>query len=197
MLIAVKPSAPIKDLSELIAYGKAHPGKLNYGTNGIGAWTHIGMEVFMDRTGARMTHVPYTGNAPVMQAALAGDIDVALVDTNTAIEHVRAGTLRPIAHFGSRNSSAFPELPNLKDSIPELQTDFWMGVFAPAATPKEIIALLNREINAVIHSPQVEKKAADVFMHTHQGTPEEFSALIAREWETWGKVIREKGLVAK
>lgn len=196
MQIVVHPSVPAKTIDELVAYAKANPRKLNIGSNGYGAWTHVSMELFMERMGIDMVRVPYTGNAPAAQALLAGDIQVVVLDVNTVIQHIRSGAMRAIAQFGSEPAPGLEDVPML-DSVPELKTDFWLGVFAPPGTPAPIVGVLNREINAFMTTPEMRKKATDLFMRVRTGTPEDLAKLVDHDWVTWGKVIRDNNIVVK
>jgi tripartite-type tricarboxylate transporter receptor subunit TctC len=197
LLLVASPDMPFKNPTELIAYAKANPGKLNYGTNGFGAWTHIGMELFKARTGIEITHVPYTGNAPALQALLAGDIQLALVDINLAMEHAKAGKLRVVGQLGAERTPQFPDVPTFGETVPELATDFWLGIFGPPGMPPPLVQTLNRHINEFYQSPAMKQRADDIFMRVRTTTPEAFTQLVARDWELWGQVVRERGLIMK
>ena len=197
LLLVAAPEVPFRTAPEMVAYAKANPGKLNYGTNGFGAWTHIAMELFMDRTGINLVHVPYTGNAPVLQVVLAGDIQLGLVDINLARQHVADGKLRVVGQLGAERAPQFPETPTLGETVRELATDFWLGIFGPPGMAPELVRKLNRDVNAFMETPAMKQRAAEAFMRIETATPEAFAARVKRDWEFWGGVIRAKNLIMK
>ncbi len=197
LMLVAAPSAPFNSPAELIAHAKANPGKLNYGTNGFGAWTHLGMELFIDRAGIQIVHVPYTGNAPALQAVLAGEIQLALIDINLAMPHVETGKLKVVRQLGGTRAKEFPNAPTLGETVPEVAEDFWLGVFGPPGMSAGLVQRINSDINAFMRSGEMQKRAEQMFMQVTTGTPEEFAQLVARDWTKWGQVIREKNLVAK
>jgi tripartite-type tricarboxylate transporter receptor subunit TctC len=197
LLLVANESVPFNTLTEMVAYTKANPGKLNYGTNGFGAWTHIAMELFKQRTGANLVHVPFTGHAPAIQALLAGDIQLAMVDINIAMQHIQAGKLRVVGQLGAERTRYFPNAPTFGESVPELATPFWLGIFGPPAMPAPLVKRLNGDINAVMESPAMRQKLEDSFMQVQTETPDAFAGRVAKDWVTWGQVIRENNLIVR
>jgi tripartite-type tricarboxylate transporter receptor subunit TctC len=197
LILVASPSVPFNNPAEMVAYAKANPGKLNYGTNGFGAWTHIAVELFKHRTGSQIVHVPYTGHAPAIQAVLAGDIQMAMVDINIAKPHIDAGKLKVIAQLNDVRTQFFPDVATFGETVPELATPFWLGIFGPPKMPPALVKRLNRDINEVMQSESSRQRAEQAYMKVQTGTPEDFSARVARDWDLWGKVVRENDLVMK
>ncbi|MCC7345829.1 MAG: tripartite tricarboxylate transporter substrate binding protein [Variibacter sp.] len=195
LLMVASPSVPFNDPSEMVAYAKANPGKLNYGTNGFGSWTHIAVELFLGRTGIKVVHVPYTGNAPAMQAVLAGDIQLAMVDFNLAMQHIQEGKLKVIGQLGAERAPEFPNVPTFGETVPELTTQFWLGVFGPPAMPKALTQRLNGDINEFMQSPAMKERAKQAYMTVMSESPEAFAQRVEKDWTFWGQVVREKGLM--
>ena len=197
LLLVANASVPFNNPPELIAYAKANPGKLNYGTNGFGAWTHIAVELFTKRTGIDIVHVPFTGNAPSLQAVLAGDIQLAMVDINLAMPHIESGKIKVIAQLNDTRTPQFPNVHTFGETVPELATPFWLGIFGPPNMPKELVARINRDINEVTASQATRKRADQAYMQVQTTSADDFAARVARDWELWGKVVRDNNLIMK
>jgi tripartite-type tricarboxylate transporter receptor subunit TctC len=187
--------SPIKNYEMLIAYAKANPGKVNFATGGVGSWAQLTVEAVMKHTGIKMVHVPYRGTMPAITAVLAGDVDMAVVDLGSPMPFVNEGKFVAIAQVGEESSLLLPGIPNLGSIYSELGTPFWQGVLGPPAMPPDLVKFLNAEISAVMNSPEMKERAAKVYVRPYTTNPEEFAALIARDWTTWGQMIRDLGLV--
>ena len=197
-VLVVDPKLPIHNAAELIAYAKANPGKLNYGSHGAGSFTHVSTELFKGITGTDMVHVPFNGGGPLAVGFLSGQVQVVIFDLVSIQQHVKAGKARVIAQIGDQKSPLYPDVPLLSETIsPALAADFWMGMAAPTGTPAPIVSRLNREINAIINTPEFKTRGDAVSMYPQNLTPQQFSDKLAREWKLWGDVIRNKNLVVR
>jgi tripartite-type tricarboxylate transporter receptor subunit TctC len=189
-VMEVNPSVPVNTVPEFIAYAKANPGKLNFGSAGIGTGIHMAGELFKLMAGVNMVHVPYRGAAAAMTDLIAGQVQVMFDTTAVSIPHIRAGKVRPLAVTTAARSALLPDLPTVGDFVPGYEASGPFGLAAPRNTPAEIVAKLNREINAVLADPRVKARIADLGAEPLTGSPAEFEQLIARETEKWAKVIR-------
>ncbi len=195
LVLFVHPSVPARDVAEFVAYAKANPGKLNYGSSGLGSSPHLATELFMSLTGIRMTHIPYKGIAPAITAQLANEVQFSLTPIAVGMPHARAGRLRPIASAGLQRSVAIPEVPTVHESgLPGFEVIGWWGMLAPARTPRAVINALNRETLAVLELEPVRKSLLDQGMDPAGGTPEQFGALIKSDMEKWGEIGRRLGV---
>jgi len=197
LILVARPSVPFKTLDEFIDYAKKNPNKLNYATNGIGAWTHIAMELFQDRTGAKLTHVPYTGHAPALQALLAGDIEMAMLDINIAKSYIDAGKLRVIGQLGTERAPQFPDVATFGEKVPELATEFWLGLFGPPGMSPALVKKLNADINAFSQLDSTRERAKNAYMNVRTESAEGFKKRVENDWNFWGKVIKDKNIVVK
>jgi tripartite-type tricarboxylate transporter receptor subunit TctC len=196
--MVVSEEVPVKTASELIAYAKANPGKLNLGSHGVGAFSHVAMELFMDAMGIQMQHIPYQGGGALLAGFRSGTVQVVLFDIVTVLPQVKAGKARVIAQVGEQRSPLFSHIPTVAETVaPGLTPDFWLGVMAPAGTPQAIVARLNREINEVMNAPEVRVKVEEASMLVPLRSPEVFAEKLHKEWETWGKLIRAKNIRAR
>jgi len=195
-LLAVVPaSLPAKNVGEFIAYAKANPGKLNYGSSGPGSSPHLATELFLSMSDTRMTHIAYKGIAPAITALLADEVQFSLVPIAVGMPHVRSGKLRALGVAGLARSSAAPELPTIAESgLPGFEVIGWWGVLAPAKTPRGAVELLNRELRAALDAPDVRRTLLDQGMDPAPGTPEQFGALIKADMDKWGEIGRRLGV---
>jgi tripartite-type tricarboxylate transporter receptor subunit TctC len=189
-VLEVNPSVPVSTVPELIAYAKANPGKLNFGSAGIGTGIHMAAELFKLLTGVNMVHVPYRGAAAAMTDLIGGRVQVMFDTTAVSIPHIRAGKVRPLAVTTAARSELLPELPTVGDFVPGYEVSGPFGLAAPRSTPAEIVAKLNREINAALADPKVKARIADLGGVPLTGSPAELEQLMANETEKWAKVIR-------
>ena len=197
-VLVVNPKLPIKTAQELVAYAKANPGKLNYGSHGAGSFTHAMTELFMGATGIEMVHIPYNGGGPLSVGFLSGSVDVVIFDLVSIRPHVEAGKARVIGQVGGRRTAQYPDIPLISETVtPNIKADFWVGMAAPAGTPPEIVARLDREISSIMTDPAVKEKAEAVSMSFTPGSPKAFADQVAREWDLWGRVIRERKIAIR
>ena len=195
-VIVVHPSFPVKTVSAFIAYAKANPGKINMGSGGNGGVSHVSGELFKLMAGISMLHVPYRGTAPALTELLGGQVQVVFADVSSAVEHIRAGKLRPLAVTTALRSEALPGIPTVAESVPGYEASTWQGIGAPKNTPVEIVDKLNKEINAGLADPNMKARLADLGGTVLAGSPADFGKLIAEETEKWGKVVKFSGAKA-
>jgi tripartite-type tricarboxylate transporter receptor subunit TctC len=197
LIMAVNPSVPAKTVPEFIAYAKAHPAKVSMASAGIGSGVHLAGELFKLMTGADMVHVPYRGSAPALTDLLAGQVQVMFPSMPSAIAHIRAGTLRPLAVTTATRSEVLPDIPAVGEFMPGYEASSWYGVGAAKDTPSAIIDTLNREINAGLADPKIKARLVDLGSTALAGSPADFGKLIADETEKWRKVIRAGNIKAE
>ena len=190
LVMVVHPSVPAQTVPEFIAYAKANPGKLSYGSGGVGGITHITPELFKMMTGVNMVHVPYRGVAPALTDLLGGQVQVLFTNPAQTIEYIRAGKLRALAITTATRSEALPDIPTVDEFVPGYEASSIFGFGAPKNTPAEIVDKLNKEINAGLADPKIKARLADLDGTVLVGSPADFGKLIAEETEKWGKVIR-------
>ena len=193
-LLVAHPSQPYKTVKELIAYAKANPGKVTYGSPGSGSSPHVSGELFKSMTGTELLHVPYKGSAPAMTDLLGGQISIMFDNLPSAIQHVRSGKLRPIAITTAKRSPELPDIPTIAEAgVPGYEAMSWFGLFAPAATPKPVLDQLNAALVKVLNQPDVKKKIAEQGGDVVAETPAQFAAFIQSESVKWGKVVKASG----
>ena len=194
MVLMVHPSLPAKTVKEFIALAKAHPNKLNYATGGSGSSAHVITELFKSMAGVQLTHVAYKGVAQATTDLIAGQIQMSFNSTSTALAHMQAGRVRALAISTAARSSAAPGLPTIAESgLPGFDASIWQGVFAPARTPTDIVARLNREIVAALNAGDVKEQLRVQGLDTLPSTPEQFAAFIKVEIAKWAQVIKVSG----
>jgi tripartite-type tricarboxylate transporter receptor subunit TctC len=191
LVMVVHPSVPAKTLPEFIAYAKSNPGKLSYGSGGVGGITHITAELFKQEAGGLdIVHVPYRGVAPALTDLLGGQVQVLFINLAPSIGYIATGKLRALAITTATRSEALPDIPALGEFVPGYEASSVFGLGAPRNTPTEIIDKLNKEINAALSDPQFKARLATLDGTALGGSPADFSKLIADETEKWGKVIK-------
>jgi tripartite-type tricarboxylate transporter receptor subunit TctC len=192
-VLVVHPSFPAKSVPELIAHAKANPGKINMASGGVGSAQHVYGELFKMMTGVDMLHVPYRGGGPALTDLLAGQVPVMFDTLATSIEHIRAKKLRALAVTSATRSDALPDIPTVGDFVPGYEGTGWQGVGAPRNTSAEIIAKLNREINAGLADPRMKARITDFGYTVFASSPADFGTFIAAYTEKWAKVIKFSG----
>src|SRR5207237_3665249 len=191
-VLAVNPAVPYKSVAEVIAAAKAQPGKLNYAAFGPGSSPHLNMEMLLHMAGVQMTAVHYKGGAPALTDVIGGHVPMIILSTTLTAKPYKAGQLR-ILGLGSPNRlPAFPQLPTLPESgLPGYEAVSWFGLFAPAATPREVVGKINADVQRVLTDPDFrEKFLAPNYFEPVTGSPSEFAAYVKRESDKWGQVIR-------
>jgi tripartite-type tricarboxylate transporter receptor subunit TctC len=194
MVVLVHPSVPAKTLAEFIAYAKANPGKVNMASAGSGSAPHMAGELFKMMTGVEMVHVPYRGQGPAMTDLIGGQVQILFAAAPGTADHIKTGKLRALAVTTATRMPELPEVPTVGDVVTGYEASQWYGFAAPKNTPAEIVAKLNKEINAAIADPGMKARLAAIGGDPMPGTPADFGRLIAEETEKWGKVVRTGGL---
>jgi tripartite-type tricarboxylate transporter receptor subunit TctC len=198
MLMVVNPALPVNNVAELIAYAKANPDKLSHPSSGNGTLSHLGMEMFKQRAGITILHVPYRGSPPAMTDLMAGVVNVAM-DTVTVTEpFVHAGKMRLIASAYGKRVPSFPDAPTLAEQgFPGIDLAAWLGIVVPAATPKERVAKLGAAFNQIVQTPGVNQKFAQLGTIPHPLGPEAFGAYLAKEDARWSEVVKSAGVTVE
>jgi tripartite-type tricarboxylate transporter receptor subunit TctC len=195
---AVHPSVPARNVRELIDHIKANPGKLSFASPGLGTPSHLLGEQFKVTLGLDLVHVPYTGSGPAVTATVAGHTPICFASLSTAAPQAREGKLRVLAVMSKNPSSSVPDVPTIAAAgYPGLDGDGWVGALFPAGTPKDTIALINREIGRIITLPDVKERFATLGLDPVGGTPDSFAQQLRAEGEKWDKVIRAANLKAQ
>lgn len=192
-VMVVPADFPAKTVAEFVAYAKANPGKVNMASSGNGTSVHLSGELFKAMTGVEMQHVPYKGAAPALTDMIAGRVQVIFDNLPSAIQHIKAGTLRALAVTTETRAPLLPDVPTVGDTVKGYEASAWFGMGAPKNTPKPVIEKLNREINAILAEPEMKKKIAELGGVTLIGTPDDFGKIVASETEKWEKVVKFAG----
>ena len=192
-ILVVHPTLPVKTVKELIALAKSRPGQINYASASTGGMPHLAGELFNMMTGVQLTHIPYKGAAPATVDLLAGQVSLMFNNMLSAMPLVKANKLRAVAVTSLKRSAAIPELPTIAETVKGFEASGWYGAFAPAATPKDIIAKLNAEINKLMRLPDVAQRLAGDGVEAASMTPAEFGAYLHSEIAKWGRVVQISG----
>jgi tripartite-type tricarboxylate transporter receptor subunit TctC len=194
-VLVVHPSLPAKSVKELVAIAKARPTDLNYGSSGSGAADHLAGELFNAMVKVKMTHVPYKGGAPAMLDLVSGNVQLVFSTLSTATAAIDGGKVRALAVAGSKRFEGMPELPTMSEAgLKGFEVNNWYGLFAPAGTPKDIIAKANAETVKAMAAPDVKKRLLDAGIIAVSSSPEGFSTYIRAETAKWGKVIKDANI---
>ena len=194
-ILVVNPSVPAKSVSEFIALAKASPGKLYYGSSGVGASPHLTMELFKSQTGTDIVHVPFKGSSQVMPELLSGRIQAMFDNLPGQVAYVKSGKLRGLGVTSVKRSALLPEVPTIAESgVPGFEVTVWYGVCAPAATPQAILTKLNADIVKALNMPDLRQRLVDNGVDAAPITAEEFAALISSEMKKWAKAIKDAGI---
>jgi tripartite-type tricarboxylate transporter receptor subunit TctC len=197
-LLVANPDQPYKTVQELIAYAKANPGKVNFGSSGAGTSIHLSGELFKSLAGVDIQHVPYKGSAPALADLLGNQIGIMFDNMPSSIAHVRSGKLRPLAVTTAKRSPELPDVPTVAEAgVPGYEATSWFGMFAPAGTPAPVLARLNGALTKVLNDPGVRKRMAEQGAEPVSETPEQFAAFIAAESRKWGDVVKQSGATAE
>ena len=193
-ILVVHPKVPVATLAELIAYAKAHPGKLNIGSPGLGSSSHLTGEMLKLAAGIELTHVPYAGLAPALTDLLAGHTDVMIANLDSSLSQVQEGKLRGLAVTGETRAPELPGLPAIAESYPEVVSTSWFAVVAPPRTPAPIAGKLSQSFAEILREPEIEKKWREMTLTPVGGTPDEVAAFLKAETERWRTVIVSGGI---
>jgi len=186
---------PVRTVQEFLAYARANPGRIAYGSAGVGSAGHLAVELLQSLTGTRLTHVPYKGNAPVLSDLIGGQIQVSLLTMPSVMPYVKGGKVRAIATSGSRRSPALPEVPTIAEAgVPGYEYTPWYGMFGPGTLPKEQIARLNAAVNKALAEAGLGEKLAQQGLEVHAMASDQFREIVRGDVARWGKIIRELGI---
>lgn len=194
-LLVVNPSVPANNVKELIAWIKANPGKVSYGSTGTGTSTHLAAELFKQMTGVDMVHIPYRGSAPMMTDLISGQVQLAFDNMPTALAQVKAGKLKAIAVTSPNRWTLEPKIPTVSESLPGFQIVSWQGLFAPAKTSPEIVEKLSTEVQKILLKPEVIKRFNELGTNAKGKSPTEFAKFVRSETEKWARVTKSAGIV--
>jgi tripartite-type tricarboxylate transporter receptor subunit TctC len=196
--LVVHPSVPAKTLAELVALIRANPGKYSYATGGAGAQPHLAFEQFRVSLGLDIVHVPFSGAGPAVVAVVAGQVPIGISSLPPAVPQIKEGSLRALALTSKLRSRKLPEIPTASEAgYPILEGDQWLGVFLPASTPEEIIAILHRKIVEFVAQPDMKERLEALDFYSVESTPREFAERIKVEFETWREVIQAAHIKAE
>ena len=197
-LLVANPAQPFKTVKELTAYAKANPGKVTFGSSGSGTSIHLSGELFKQMAGVDIQHVAYKGSAPAVNDLLGNHIAIMFDNMPSAIGHVKAGKLRPLAVTTAQRSPALPDVPTIAEAgVPGYEATSWFGLLAPAKTPAPVVARLNASILKALADPDVKKKLLEQGAEPAGETPAQFAAFIASETVKWGKIVKQSGATAQ
>ena len=193
-LLVVNKDLPVNSVAELVAYAEANPGKLSYGSSGIGTSVHLSGELFQKLTGTKMVHVPYRGTAQATQDLIGGRIDLIFDNITQALPHVRAGSIKGLGITTEKRSAAAPEFAPIAETVPGFDVSSWFALFAPAKTPQAIIDKIQADTKAGLADPALRAKMANLAADPVGGTPAELAAFLQGEMKKWGDLIKEIGV---
>jgi tripartite-type tricarboxylate transporter receptor subunit TctC len=196
-IMVVNPSVPAKTILEFIAYARANPGKINYGSAGIGSSQHMSGELFKMMAGIDMTHVPFRGTAPALTSLLGGQVQVMFASMPATLEYVRASKLRALGVTIPKRSDVLPDIPSVSEFLPGFDAEVYYGIGAPKDTPGEIVERLNKEINVGLADPQFKARLIELGSTVLPGSPADFEKFIANETEKWAKVVKFANIKAE
>jgi tripartite-type tricarboxylate transporter receptor subunit TctC len=195
LLMEVRPTLPAKNVAEFIALARKEPGKLSFGSYGVGSINHLIAELFNSMAGIETRHVPYRGSAPMLQDLIGGQIDYAFDGVATSAGYVSAGTLRLLGIASAARTSVLPDAPTIAESgLPGFDNPVWFGLFAPAGTPPAIVDKLNGKMNAILANPEVKASYAKLGFETGGGSPAELAQRVDAEIKKWTALVREKNI---
>jgi tripartite-type tricarboxylate transporter receptor subunit TctC len=193
-VMVVPADFPAKTVAEFIAYAKANPGKINMASSGNGTSVHLSGELFKSMTGIDMVHVPYKGAAPALTDMIGGRVQVIFDNLPSAMQHIKAGTLRALAVTTDTRSPELPDVPTVGETVKGYEASAWFGIGAPKNTPKPIIDKLNREVNAILAEPAMKQRLTELGGVPLIGTPDDFGKIVQSETDKWAKVVQFAGL---
>jgi tripartite-type tricarboxylate transporter receptor subunit TctC len=193
-LLVVPAASPVRTLGDFITTAKANPGKLTFGSAGNGSSNHLAGELLASQIGAPLLHVPYKGSAPALTDLLGGQLSFMFDTINTSTQHINGGKLRVLGVGTTKRSKLMPDVAPIADTLPGFEAATWVGLLAPAGTPKEIVARMQQEIEKVVRSPEVQEKLSATGAEPVANTPEQFGAYVASEIRKWERVVKQANI---
>jgi tripartite-type tricarboxylate transporter receptor subunit TctC len=194
VMLVANPGFPPSTMKELIEYAKANPDKVTYGSAGTGSSNHLAGLLFSQMTGVRMLHIPYKGGGPLIADILGGHVNIVFGTVSPIEQHLRSGRLKPIAVLSNARIPQFPDVPAANETVPGVEAKTWIGLLAPAGTPKEIVARLSQEIARTLADPQVNERLASRGLHIVGSSPGAFAAFLRQESDLAGRLVRDAGI---
>jgi tripartite-type tricarboxylate transporter receptor subunit TctC len=193
-ILVVHSSVPVRSVKEFVVLARSRPGQLNFSSAGAGTTQHLSGELFNLRAGIKTVHVPYKGSAPSLTAVISGEVDLTYANIPAISAHVKSGRLRPIANLGPRRSDQLPQVPTMAEAgVKGVEVVVWYGIFAPAATPRDVVAKLADTLGRAARSPDIRQKLLDLGAEPVGNSPEEFSKLFREEVTRWAEVVKVSG----
>jgi tripartite-type tricarboxylate transporter receptor subunit TctC len=197
MMLAVNPGVPANNLQEFIAYAKANPGKLNFGSSGAGSAPHLAAELFSSMAGVKMVHVPYRGSAESMTATLGGQVDLTFFAFSSALRNANAGRLRAIAVGGTKRNPQLPNVPSVSEVIPGFSATSWTALVAPPGTPAPVAQRLAQAMSEIIKMPDMQRRLLETGDEPFDTTPAQMAVFLHEESQRWGNLIKTVGITAQ
>ncbi len=190
-ILVVTPSVPVKTVADVIALAKASPGGIAMASSGNGTLQHLCLELFKQRTGLKITHVPYRGGGPAMTDVMAGQVKFFFANGSSVVGFIKAGKLKAIAHTGKGRLASLPDIPPISDTLPGFEAYEWNGVFVPHGTPRNVVKKLNAALNTALVSPAVSQRFAALNIESRPNTPDEFRDYVEGQMALWSRVVKE------
>ena len=197
LMLVANPSVPVKNVNDLIAFAKANPGKVNFGSSGTGTPLHLGGELFNVQAGTDITHIGYKGAAPALTDVLGGQIQTAMIGTPAALPHIKSGKLTPIGVTSLKRSPNAPEVPAIAETLPNFEVELVYALVAPAGTPNAIIKRLNTQMSTILNNPETKTQLASRGFDVQTSTPEQLGAYIKAEVTKWAPIVKKSGATAE
>jgi tripartite-type tricarboxylate transporter receptor subunit TctC len=195
MVLSVHPSVPFRSAGELLRYARQHPGKLNYGSGGVGSSQHLAFGLFQSLTGARLTHIPYKGGGPSLAALAAGEVDALMAALTVTSPLAQQGRIRPLVIAQEEASALLPGVPSARQAgMPQLLIGNWAGVMAPAQTPPDVVRRLHAEVQKALEHPELRERFAALGAEPMRGPQPEFQSFVRAEFQKWARVVRDAGI---
>ena len=194
-VLLVRKDFPARTAQEFIAYAKANPGKLNYGSQGVGTTSHLTTELFMTLTGTKMVHVPYKGTAPALNDLIAGNVDLIFMELSSAVRLHQSGNARILAVATEQRLASLPDIPTMIEAgVPDFVSDTWNAISAPPKTPAPLIEKVNRAVNEIIRTPEIKKQFDELNLLPAGGSPADMGKVVKEDTQRWTEVIRRAGI---
>jgi tripartite-type tricarboxylate transporter receptor subunit TctC len=197
LMLVANPSVPVKNVNDLIAFAKANPGKVNFGSSGTGTPLHLGGELFNVQAGTDITHIGYKGAAPALTDVLGGQIQTAMIGTPAALPHIKSGKLTAIGVTSLKRSPNAPEVPAIAETLPNFEVELVYALVAPAGTPNAIIKRLNTQMGTILNNPEIKTQLASRGFDVQTSSPEQLGAYIKAEVAKWGPIVKKSGATAE
>jgi|KBSMisStandDraft_5_1062788.scaffolds.fasta_scaffold04173_8 tripartite-type tricarboxylate transporter receptor subunit TctC len=195
-VLAVHPSVPANTVAEFIAYAKANPGKLSYGSSGVGTSTHLGVELLRSLTGIQIVHVPYKGGAASSADLIGGQIQFVITNLPEQVGYIKSGRTRALGVSTAKRTPAFPDVPTIGETVPGYEVTVWYGLCGPGGMARPLVEKINTDLVRAVTSPEVTKRYADAGVEVAPGTSEQFAEFARNEHVKWAKVVRDSGASA-